>query len=253
MPANRLLQDRLEVVGALGQPEGAVRHEPGSRVHEGVQVGLVGPSLVVFDLGPVEHVAHPAVAGVGVAEGAALGLLDPLGLLAHPVGHQQPVDRRALEPPASDLAGTLQHAYEAPYRAARVLALEGDESLGDVLGDGAAAPAVATALRLEPLDAVLLVGVVPALDRPPLQRDVAAVRHAVGPARGLLAQAPEVAVLELGADQGPQHTDPPQRDLGLSLLVHLRFSGVVDRPSAHLPRRLQAPENQRWWDRSAPR
>src|SRR5205823_4032560 len=83
---------------------------------------------------------------------------------------------------------------------------------------------------IEGLEAALFMGVIPSLDRAGREPHDSAIGHLVGSRRDLAQVLLPVAVLQARADQGPEHTEPPQRDGALVLVVHGPY---VSTPRGH--------------------
>src|SRR5487761_2697004 len=141
-----------------------------------VERGLAEAKRAVGD--QARGIVVPDIVCMGGREAASfLGDTRPGGRSGNTVLLQQPMDCRAGAPAALDLAGMLEPLLQFGERAARVLALGGEERLLDGrLELGAAA--IGPELRRQAIESIAQVSVMPALQR--LLGDVAAARAGDG-------------------------------------------------------------------------
>jgi hypothetical protein len=97
----------------------------------------------------VHRVADPEVAGQRHGEGPALALGEHPRPLRETVRPQEAAHRRGRELAVLDQLRALDGADQDPHAAARLLASEREDLLGDVFGDRLAAPAIRARVRLQ--------------------------------------------------------------------------------------------------------
>ena len=201
------LEHGQEVGGGLAEGEGGMGHEARGVVNEGEEEGLAAAAAVggvAADLGAVHEVAHEELAGIAVAEAAAVlgGVVGArAGGQAGPAQHA--VDGRAghAHVGGHPAAGPRPGDHLA-HRQVRVLLLDLDQQVADRRRQPPRAPAVAARFRAQGVEAALPV----VADPRPQGRD----RDAGAPTAGNLVlgggQAPQAAADALPAGR-PAH-DP---------------------------------------------
>src|SRR5487761_2469562 len=172
-----LFEYAFDVERGLAEAKRAVGDQARGIVEEGDEVGFAPPTAQAH-LGSMQDIAVPDIVCMGGREAASfLGDTRPGGRSGNTVLLQQPMDCRAGAPAALDLAGMLEPLLQFGERAARVLALGGEERLLDGrLELGAAA--IGPELRRQAIESIAQVSVIPALQR--LLGAVAAARAGDG-------------------------------------------------------------------------
>lgn len=144
---------------------------------------------------------------------------------------EEAVDGGLRQLPAVHLLRALQHTDDALHRAPRLLQLEAEDELDQLVGDGAGLVRVAAPLRVQRGEAIAAVGVQPVLDGARGHVDEGAAGQLPRARGGLSAELHQLAVLEPGTDERPEDGDAEERELLAGLFIHVADVGGPKRHS----------------------
>src|SRR5215831_15413301 len=168
----------------------------------------------------MQGITHPEIAGVFGQEGAPLDDRVAQGPGGKVMSPEQAMDGGAMQSARGDDLGAFEHANDAPDGAPGALALDAQDVLGDLGGDGPATASIDTILGEESVEAAAAIGVIPGLDGASGQVHGGAVGLLLEACGRFLDVAATVAVLQPRTDERTENAESPKGDRFFFVVFH---------------------------------